>query len=200
MNQLKVFDRSFFISKNFVLAGVDEAGRGPLAGPVIAASVVFDKNTFIKEVNDSKRVSEKKREELYTKIINEAITFGVGIVDEKTIDKINILQATMIAMKDAVKNLKINPNLVIVDGNKAFETTLETKTIVKGDSISFSIAAASIVAKVTRDRIMRRASEIFPEYRWNKNKGYGTQEHINAIKRFGPTSIHRMSFLKNIIE
>mgnify|MGYP002639236979 CR=1 FL=1 len=199
MNQLKTFDNSFLISKYFVLAGVDEAGRGPLAGPVVAAAVIFERNIFIEKVNDSKKVSEKTREELYIKIINEAIAYGVGVVNEKTIDKINILQATMRAMKEAVNNLSVTPDLVLIDGNRVFETNLETKTIVKGDSLSFSIAAASIVAKVTRDRIMREASYRFPEYRWNKNKGYGTQEHILAIKNFGPTPLHRLSFLSNII-
>ena len=200
MNQLKKFDKSLLNSKIHFIAGVDEAGRGPLAGPVVAAAVIFDSKTFIEEVNDSKKVSENKRELLYDLIIEKAIAYGVWVVDEKTIDEINILQATMRAMKEAVSNLKITPDIVIIDGNKTFKTKLETKSIVKGDSLSFSIAAASIIAKVTRDRIMRKASVDFPEYLWSKNKGYGTREHIRAIKKHGPSPLHRTSFLSNILE
>ncbi len=200
MNQLKKFDKSLLNSKIHFIAGVDEAGRGPLAGPVVAAAVIFDSITFIEEVNDSKKVSENKRELLYDLIIEKAIAYGVGVVDEKTIDEINILQATMRAMKEAVSNLKTTPDIVIIDGNKTFKTKLETKSIVKGDSLSFSIAAASIIAKVTRDRIMRKASVDFPEYLWSKNKGYGTREHIRAIKKHGPSPLHRTSFLSNILE
>ncbi len=200
MNQLKKFDKSLLNSKIHFIAGVDEAGRGPLAGPVVAAAVIFDSKTFIEEVNDSKKVSENKRELLYDLIIEKAIAYGVGVVDEKTIDEINILQATMRAMKEAVSNLKTTPDIVIIDGNKTFKTKLETKSIVKGDSLSFSIAAASIIAKVTRDRIMRKASVDFPEYLWSKNKGYGTREHIRAIKKHGPSPLHRTSFLSNILE
>ena len=200
MNKLKKFDKSFINSKIHFIAGVDEAGRGPLAGPVVAAAVIFDSKTFIDKVNDSKKISEKVREQLYDIIIEKAISFGVGMVDEKTIDEINILQATMVAMKEAVSNLKITPDLVLIDGNKTFKTTLGVKSIVMGDSLSFSIAAASIIAKVTRDRIMRTASESFPEYLWSKNKGYGTREHIGAIKKYGTTSLHRISFLGNILE
>ena len=200
MNQLKKFDKSLLNSKIHFIAGVDEAGRGPLAGPVVAAAVIFDSITFIEEVNDSKKVSENKRELLYDLIIEKAIAYGVGVVDEKTIDEINILQATMRAMKEAVSNLKTTPDIVIIDGNKTFKTKLETKSIVKGDSLSFSIAAASIIAKVTRDRIMRKASVDFPEYLWSKNKGYGTREHIRAIRKHGPSPLHRTSFLSNILE
>lgn len=200
MNQLKKFDKSLFNSKIHFIAGVDEAGRGPLAGPVVAAAVIFNSKTFIENVNDSKKISENKREQLYDIIIEKALAFGVGVVDEKMVDEINILQATMGAMKEAVSNLKITPDLVIIDGNKSFKTKLETKPIVKGDSLSFSIAAASILAKVTRDRIMRKASEDFPEYLWSKNKGYGTREHINAIKKYGPSPLHRISFLSKILE
>ena len=200
MNQLKKFDESFLNSRIHFIAGVDEAGRGPLAGPVVAAAVIFNSKTVIDKVNDSKKISEKVREQLYDIIVEKAIAFGIGIVDEKTIDEINILQATMKAMNEAVNNLKITPDLVLIDGNKAFKTNLEAKTIIRGDSLSFSIAAASIIAKVTRDRIMRKASKGFPEYLWSKNKGYGTQEHIGAIKKHGTTSLHRISFLGNILE
>ncbi len=200
MNKLKKFDKSFLKSEIHLMAGVDEAGRGPLAGPVVAAAVIFDSKTSIEKVNDSKKISEKVREQLYDIIVKKAIAFGVGIVDEKTIDDINILQATMTAMKEAVNNLKITPDLVLIDGNKTFESNIEAKSIIKGDSLSFSIAAASIIAKVTRDRIMRKASESFPEYLWSKNKGYGTREHIGAIQKYGPSPLHRISFLGNILE
>lgn len=200
MNKLKEFDTKFLNSSHKFIAGVDEAGRGPLAGPVVAAAVIFDNKTVIEEVNDSKKVSEKVREQLYDLIIEQAVEYGIGVVDEKTIDEINILQATMKAMKEAVNNLGITPDLVLIDGNKAFESKLETRSIIRGDSLSFSIAAASILAKVTRDRIMRTASKKFPEYFWYKNKGYGTKEHITAIKEHGPTSLHRKSFLGNILD
>lgn len=200
MNKLKEFDKKFLDSSHKFIAGVDEAGRGPLAGPVVAAAVIFDSKTIIEKVNDSKKVSEKVREQLYDIIIEHAVDYGIGIVDEKTIDKINILQATMMAMKEAVNNLSITPDLVLIDGNRTFESKLETLSVVKGDSLSFSIAAASILAKVTRDRIMKISSEKFPEYLWHKNKGYGTREHIAAIKIHGPVSLHRMSFLGNILD
>jgi len=200
LNQLKKFDKSFVNSKVRFIAGVDEAGRGPLAGPVVAAAVIFNNSAFIEKVNDSKKISENVREHLYNIIIDKALAFGVGIVNEKTIDEINILNATMKAMEKAVNNLDITPDIVLIDGNRAFKSSLETRTVIKGDSQSFSIAAASIIAKVTRDRIMRKISPSYPEYFWNKNKGYGTREHIEAIKEHGPTSIHRISFLSNIIE
>lgn len=200
MNKLKKFDKRFLDSGYKLIAGVDEAGRGPLAGPVVAAAVIFDRKTVIEKVNDSKKISEKVREQLYDVIIEQAIDYGVGIVDEKTIDRINILQATMRAMKLAVNNLSITPDLVLIDGNKTFKSKLTTQSIIKGDSLSFSIAAASIIAKVTRDRIMRSASEKFPEYLWYKNKGYGTKDHVTAIKEHGPTSLHRISFLGNILD
>ncbi|NOX65202.1 MAG: ribonuclease HII [Chlorobi bacterium] len=200
LNKLKEFDKKFLDSNNKFIAGVDEAGRGPLAGPVVAAAVIFDDKIVIDEVNDSKKVSEKVREQLYDIIIEHAVDYGVGIVDEKTIDKINILQATLMAMKEAVNCLSITPDLILIDGNRTFESKLETLSIVKGDSLSFSIAAASILAKVTRDRIMRTASKKFPEYLWYKNKGYGTKEHVTAIKEHGPTSLHRISFLGNILD
>lgn len=196
---LKEFDISFLSSTIKLIAGVDEAGRGPLAGPVVAAAVIFDENTIIPKVNDSKKLTEKLREELFDEIIKKAKCYGVGIVDQREIDEINILQATLKAMQIAVSELKIEPNLILIDGNKSFNSNIEIKTIVKGDAKSFSIAAASILAKVTRDRIMLAESEKYPEYLWSKNKGYGTKEHIAAIKKFGKTEFHRNSFLKNIL-
>lgn len=196
---LKKFDRAFLSESVKLVCGVDEAGRGPLAGPVVAAAVIFDSKTFISKVNDSKKLSERVREELYDEIISKSVSYGIGIVKEKKIDKINILQATLSAMQIAVKKLSIKPDLILIDGNKSFAARIPTVTIVKGDSKSFSIAAASILAKVTRDRIMRKASNKHPDYLWFKNKGYGTREHIAAIKEFGITSLHRRTFLSKIL-
>ncbi len=198
--KLKEFDKSFLSNSVKIIAGVDEAGRGPLAGPVVAAVVIFDKKTIIPKINDSKKLTAKVREELYDEIINQAISYGVGIVYQKEIDEINILQATLKAMQLAVAELKTIPDLILIDGNKSFNSKIPTKTIVKGDSKSFSIAAASILAKVTRDRIMIAESEKHPEYLWYKNKGYGTKEHRDAISKYGVTPLHRMSFLKNILD
>ena len=198
--KLKEFDKSFLSNSVKIIAGVDEAGRGPLAGPVVAAVVIFDKKTIIPKINDSKKLTAKVREELYDEIINQAISYGVGIVYQKEIDEINILQATLKAMQLAVAELKTIPDLILIDGDKSFNSKIPTKTIVKGDSKSFSIAAASILAKVTRDRIMIAESEKHPEYLWYKNKGYGTKEHRDSISKYGVTPLHRMSFLKNILD
>ena len=199
MNDLKKFDLEFLRHYDSI-AGVHEAGRGPLAGPVVAAAVIFERETFIPEVNDSKRISENKREALFETVLQNALSYGIGIVYPKTIDEINILQATLQAMETAVENLAIKPSLILVDGNKVFKTTTEIRPVIKGDSKSFSIAAASIIAKVTRDRIMRDLALEFPQYSWHKNKGYGTKEHIEAIRKFGATEIHRKSFLSKIFE
>ncbi len=196
---LKEFDKLFLSNSIKVIAGVDEAGRGPLAGPVVAAVTIFDEQTTIPKINDSKKLSENVREELYDEIIAQAISYGIGIVHQKEIDEINILQATLKAMQLAVAELTVTPDLILVDGNKAFNSKISTKTIVKGDSKSFSIAAASILAKVTRDRIMIAESKKHPEYLWSKNKGYGTKEHRDAIVKYGITHLHRISFLKNIL-
>lgn len=199
MKENKEFDLKFCTSKTFLLAGVDEAGRGPLAGPVVAAAVIFDNDTFIPGVNDSKQLSELQREDLEKIIKQQALTFGYGIVNEKIIDKINILQATLKAMKNAVSKLNVKPDLIIIDGNKSFYSKIPTKTIVKGDAQSFSIAAASILAKVKRDKLMKKAAMKYPNYLWEKNKGYGTKEHISAIKEFGYSDLHRKTFLTRII-
>lgn len=199
MNKLKLFDKKFLARKIKLLAGVDEAGRGPIAGPVVAAAVIFDKKTFHKEINDSKQIPEKKREELFDWIVQNCLCYGVGIIDHLEIEKINILQASLKAMRIAVSQLSKKPNLILIDGNKSFPSEIGTKTIVKGDAKSFSIAAASIIAKVTRDKIMLEAHENFPEYSWNHNKGYATLEHRIAIKKFGVSPIHRKSFLSRIL-
>ncbi|MCX6170044.1 MAG: ribonuclease HII [Ignavibacteriales bacterium] len=200
MRTLKDFDNKFLSPKIKLIAGVDEAGRGPLAGPVVAAAVIFDKNTFHKEINDSKQVTEKKREELYVWILENCLSYGIGIIGHEEIDEINILQASLKAMKHAASKLSLIPNLILIDGNKSFISDIKTKTVVKGDAKSFSIAAASIIAKVTRDGIMKEAHNKFPEYLWNRNKGYATLAHREAVKKFGASPIHRKTFLKNILE
>lgn len=200
MNNLKKFDRSFYNNRIKLIAGVDEAGRGPIAGPVVAAAVIFDKKAFNDKINDSKKLTEKIREELYVWIIDNCISYGIGIVDHEEIDRINILQASLKAMKIAVSGLEPEPHLCLIDGNKSFISEIPTRTIVKGDSKSISIAAASIIAKVTRDRIMNTYAEKYPEYRWDSNKGYATRTHINAVKKLGATRLHRKTFLSRILE
>lgn len=194
-NTLKDFDNSFLSSSIKLIAGIDEAGRGPIAGPVVAAAVIFDKEKFHPKINDSKKLSEKIREELFEWIIENSISYGIGIVNHEEIDRINILQASLKAMKIAVDNLHTKPQLILIDGNKSPNSDINTITVIKGDSKSFSIAAASIIAKVVRDKIMIDASKIYPEYLWNKNKGYPTKAHIEAIKIYGITPLHRKTFL-----
>ena len=198
--QLKAFDKKFCKEEIKYLAGVDEAGRGPLAGPVVAAAVIFKKNTFIKDVNDSKILTESKREELFEKIISKAIAYSVSVVDHSVIDELNILNSTMLAMQQAVVDLKIKPDIILVDGNRKFQSEIPVITIVKGDSKSFSIAAASILAKVTRDRLMKNLSTEYPDYLWEKNKGYATKEHREIIRKIGPCPLHRKSFLKKLMD
>lgn len=197
---MKKFDSQFRSATIKHLAGVDEAGRGPLAGPVVAAAVIFPIEVEIPGINDSKKLSEKKREELYVKIIETAAAYEIGIIEHDEIDRINILQASLKAMKIAVDNLFVKPDLVLIDGNKSFISTIPTKTIVKGDSKSMSIAAASILAKVTRDRIMKKLAVDFPEYSWEQNKGYPTKAHISSIREHGVSVFHRISFLNKIID
>ncbi len=199
VRQLKEFEEKFYSSDIKLIAGVDEAGRGPLAGPVVAAAVVFEKDVFIEGVNDSKKLSRKKREELFEQIKQKALSVAVTIVRPGTIDKINILKATLLAMRKSVTKLNPTPDLALVDGNQKFKSKIPIITVIKGDSLSFSIAAASIVAKVTRDRLMIKASKKFPHYFWEANKGYGTRQHIESIKEHGVTPLHRQSFLKNIL-
>lgn len=182
------------------ICGIDEAGRGPLAGPVVVASVIMPKDSMIEGVNDSKKVSEKKRELLYDIITEEALAYEIGIVDEGLIDDINILNATKKGLTDSLKGLKIKPDLIMVDALKGIDTLqIPYMSLIKGDANCYSIAAASIIAKVTRDRIMRRYDELYPEYGFAKHKGYGTAEHIAKIKEIGPCPIHRKSFIKNFI-
>jgi ribonuclease HII len=199
LNTLKQFDLEYLKNGYNLLAGIDEAGRGPLAGPVVAAAVIFKKDTFIEGVNDSKKITSKQREVLSELIKKQSLSYAFGIVNHKTIDRINILQATLKAMKTAFNKLDENVDLILIDGNKSFVSSVPIKTIIKGDSKSFSIAAASILAKVKRDEIMRKASLKFPQYFWETNKGYGTKQHIEAIKKHGYTQLHRISFLTKIL-
>ena len=182
------------------ICGIDEVGRGPLAGPVIACGVILPKNCTILSINDSKQLSEKKREELYDEIIEKAIAFGIGSVPPNQIDEMNILQATYEAMRKAIGNLTVKPDLLLNDAVTIPGVGIKQVPIIKGDAKSVSIAAASIVAKVTRDRMMVAYDKIFPQYDFAGNKGYGSAKHIEAIKEFGLTPIHRRSFVKNFIQ
>lgn len=182
-----------------LIAGLDEAGRGPLAGPVVAAAVILPKGEMILGVNDSKKLSEQKRDELFNKIQENALAVGVGIVDNETIDKINIFNATKLAMKQAVDSLKIKPDFLLIDALEIADINIKQKSIIKGDSKSISIAAASIIAKVTRDSLVKNYDKEYPGYNFSKHKGYGTKEHYEAIEKYGITPIHRKSFLKNIL-
>ena len=182
-----------------LIAGVDEAGRGPLCGPVVAAAVILPENYKIEGVNDSKKLSEKKREMLYDKIINEAVAVGVGISDVDVIEKVNILNATKMAMKEAISKLSVKPDFVLIDGNQMIDIDIKASTVVSGDAKSESIAAASIIAKVTRDRMLYDYDKVYPEYGFAKHKGYGTKAHIAAIKEYGLTPIHRPSFCTKFV-
>ena len=177
------------------IAGTDEAGRGPLAGPVFAAAVILPPDTVIEGLNDSKKISDKKRRALKEQIEDVAISFAVASADEKEIDEMNILNASQLAMRRSVDLCFPHPDFVLIDGNISRDFTVPTKPLVKGDSISASIAAASILAKVTRDDFMLAVHEEFPEYRFDKHKGYPTKEHMDAVRRFGPCKYHRRSFL-----
>ncbi len=181
------------------ICGVDEAGRGPLAGPVFSAAVILPEGLIIEGVNDSKKLSEKKREALFDVICEKSLSYNISAVDENTIDDINILQATYKAMTDAVDGLDLKPDVVLIDGNRIPpQLKVRSKAIVKGDAQSMSIACASILAKVSRDRFMLKIAEMYPEYMFEKHKGYGTALHIEKIKEFGPSPVHRRSFLKKI--
>ena len=200
LTKLKEIEELMYVPGTNYICGIDEAGRGPLAGPVVVAAVIMPKDSMIEGVNDSKKVSEKKREELYEKITQEAVAWGVGIIDQKEIDRINILNATKVAVTDALKKIRRRPDRIIVDALTGIDTLgIPYTPFVKGDANFYSIAAASIIAKVTRDRIMRQWDQIYPQYGFEKHKGYGTATHIAAIKEYGPCPIHRKSFIKNII-
>lgn len=179
-----------------VICGVDEAGRGPLAGPVCAAAVILPKHLQIPGLTDSKKLTDKKRRELFPIIQEQAIAYGIGLASESEIDEINILQATFLAMRRALDQLSVRPEIALIDGNRETDFGLPVKTVVKGDSLSANIAAASILAKVTRDNLMVELAEKYPEYGFEIHKGYGTKAHYEALRTYGPCPIHRRSFLK----
>lgn len=198
--QLKAIEEEIHNSGVEYICGIDEAGRGPLAGPVVVGIAIMKPDSFIEGVNDSKKISEKKRELLYEQITNEAIDWSVGIVDQNEIDEINILNATKKALHMAITNLKIKPDRILVDALEHIDTCgIPYTSIIKGDAKVYSISAASIIAKVTRDRMMKEYDEIYPEYGFAGHKGYGTAKHIQAIKAYGPCPLHRKTFIKNFI-
>ena len=201
--ELERLDRMMTYERKYadygIICGIDEAGRGPLAGPVCAAAVILPKDHPILYVNDSKQLSAKKREELYDVIVREAVSYGVSLIGEKAIDRINILQADYEAMRQAVSKLSAEPGLCLNDAVHIPDLPIRQVSIVHGDARSLSIAAASIIAKVTRDRIMERYDQLYPEYGFAKHKGYGTAGHIQAIRDYGPCPIHRMSFIHSFV-
>ena len=197
MNELWKYEHAAYQEGIDLVCGVDEAGRGPLAGPVCAAAVILPRDLEIEGLNDSKKLSDKRRRTLYEVITEQALSYGIAMVDEKVIDEINILQATFLAMRQAVEQLSEKPALALVDGNREPDFgEIPVKTIVKGDSLSANIAAASILAKVTRDRFMEEQDAIYPQYGFSVHKGYGTKAHYEALREFGACPIHRRSFLK----
>ena len=208
LTNLKKEEIEFYKKGVKLIAGIDEAGRGPLAGPVVVACCIMPENSMIEGINDSKKIAEKKREKLYELIINEAISYGIGIINQTEIDEINILQATKkgltIAIKEAEENLTKKglqkPEVILVDALTKIDTDgIPYKSIIHGDAISYSIACASIIAKVTRDRIMRQWDQVYPEYGFEAHKGYGTAKHIKAIKEYGPCPLHRKTFITHFV-
>ena len=182
-----------------IVCGVDEAGRGPLAGPVYAAAVILPENYSHEILNDSKQLSEEKREKIYDDIVRDAVSYSVGIATEKEIDELNILNATFLAMKRAVDGLSVKPDFAYIDGNRYPHTGVKEQTLIKGDAKCMSVAAASIIAKVSRDRFMLELDKKYPEYQFSKHKGYGTKLHYEMIEKYGVSDIHRRTFLKKII-
>ena len=200
LTNLKKEENKLYEKNIKLICGIDEAGRGPLAGPVVVGAVILPENSFIEGVNDSKKVSEKKREKLYEEIVKKSIDYSVGIVDQKNIDEINILNATKLGVKLALEGLKQKPEIIMVDALNNIDTLgIPYISVIKGDAKNYCIAAASIIAKVTRDRIMREWDEVYPAYGFAKHKGYGTAEHIRIIKEIGPCILHRKSFIKNFV-
>jgi len=195
--QIRSYEAEAYSKGISLVAGVDEAGRGPLAGPVVAAAVILPEDVFIEGLNDSKKLTPRKRDLLFDIIKEKAVAYGIGIVDEKFIDETNILIATKKAMEIAIRSLNPQPELLLIDAVRLEEVDIRQIPIIKGDSLSISIAAASIIAKVTRDRLLEEMDSLYPQYCFKKHKGYGTKEHINAIKKYGICPIHRVSFTKN---
>lgn len=200
LKELKKIEMDYHKQGMKYIAGIDEAGRGPLAGPVVVGCVIMPEDSIIEGVNDSKKISEKKREKLYDEIIENAISWSVAIIGWNEIDEINILNATKKGVTECINNLQIKPELILVDALKGIDTcNIPYVSMVKGDAKCYSISAASIVAKVTRDRIMREWDEVYPQYGFAKHKGYGTKAHIEALKEYGPCPIHRKSFITHFI-
>ena len=189
-------ENRYFAEGMTVVCGVDEAGRGPLAGPVCAAAVILPPNLELPGLTDSKKLSDKRRRELYPVIMEQAVAYGIGMASHEEIDQINILQATFLAMERALEQLRVRPDLVLIDGNRKKDFGIPAETVVKGDSLSASIAAASVLAKVTRDDIMIAMAQENPGYGFEIHKGYGTKAHYDALRTLGPSPIHRMTFLK----
>ena len=189
-------EQEYFDKGIQLICGVDEAGRGPLAGPVCAAAVILPPNAEVPGLNDSKKLSDKKRRELYPIIKEQAIAYGIAFADHHEIDEINILQATYLAMERAINQLTVKPELALIDGNRAKDFGIPVQTVIHGDSLSASIAAASVLAKVTRDNFMLEMAEAYPGYDFEIHKGYGTKAHYAALTKLGPSEIHRMTFLK----
>lgn len=189
-------EHSLFAKGYHLICGVDEAGRGPLAGPVCAAAVILPPDADIPGLNDSKKLSDKRRRELFPVIKEQAVAYGIAFADHQEIDEINILQATFLAMQRAIDQLQVRPQLALIDGNRERDFGLPVQTVVHGDSLSASIAAASVLAKVTRDDYMLQMAEQYPEYGFEVHKGYGTKAHYQALTEHGPSPIHRMTFLK----
>ena len=190
------FEKEEEAKGNFLIAGVDEVGRGPLAGPVCVAAVIMPLDDLIEGVDDSKKLSEKKRNLLFEQIKEKAVCYSIEMVDEETIDKINILEATKLCMKRAIESLKLRPDVVLIDAISKLDTDVNLRGIIKGDALSYSIGCASILAKVTRDNLMVELAKEYPEYGFEKHKGYGTKVHIEALKEHWPCVHHRLSFLK----
>ena len=199
MADLYAFERQARREGFAAVCGIDEAGRGPLAGPVFAAAVILPEHCGIEGIDDSKKLSPKKREQLFGEIENGAVAYGIGFATEQEIDRVNILQATFLAMKRAFDALAVRPDLALVDGNRMPQLGVETRTIIKGDSLSASIGAASILAKVSRDRLMLQIDGLYPQYGFARHKGYGTALHVEMLKKYGPCPVHRRSFLKKIL-
>ena len=198
MIDLLTKEESFYSDSVHILCGVDEAGRGPLAGPVSAAAVILPRGTVIEGLNDSKKLSEKKREQLFDVICDTAVSYAIAFATVEEIEELNILHAAQLAMNRAIEELDPKPDLAIIDGNQAGDIRFPHETVVKGDACCISIAAASILAKVTRDRFMLDMAQQYPMYHFEKHKGYGTKDHYSALREFGPCPIHRPSFLKNL--
>ena len=196
MTDLWEIERKYFEKGISIICGVDEAGRGPLAGPVCAAAVILPPYTDIPGLNDSKKLTDKKRRELFPIIKEKAIAYGVAFADHREIDEVNILQATYLAMERALSQLSVRPQLALIDGNRAKDFGVPVETVVHGDSLSASIAAASVLAKVTRDMYMEEMAEQYPQYGFDVHKAYGTKAHYAALDTYGPSPIHRMTFLK----